>query len=97
MRGEIFIDSASGPAGGRTLWTSPSPAETELRADEDHAGVGLRPAGQGPLLRLRGRVGIWFGVCEQTPSGAWRRVRTGRRDPWDSGARHSTVWSWWCR
>jgi hypothetical protein len=93
MRVEFFID----PASGWTYWTSPLLAETEPRADEDHAGAGHRPAGQGLLLRLLGRVGAWFGVCEQTPSGAWRWVWTGRRDPWDLDARHSTVWSWWCR
>jgi hypothetical protein len=92
MPGEIFID----PASGQTLWTSPLLAETKPRADEDHTGATQRPAHQGLLLRLLGR-GAWFGVCEQTLSGARRRVRTGRRDRWDPGARHSTVWSWWCR
>jgi hypothetical protein len=90
---EFFVD----PVSGWTRWTSPLLAETEPRADEDHTGATQRPARQGLLLRLLGRVGVWLGSCAQTPSGAWRRVRTGRRDPWDPGARHSTVWSWWCR
>jgi hypothetical protein len=91
---ESFIDQAS----GWTLWTSPLLAETEPRAEEDHPGARQRPAGQGLLLRLLGRVGAWFGICEQTPSGAWHRLRAARRDPWEPGARrsHSTVWSWWC-
>jgi hypothetical protein len=90
---EFFVD----PVSGWTRWTSPLLAETEPRADEDHTGATQRPARQGLLLRLLGRVGVWLGSCAQTPSGARRRVRTGRRDPWDPVARHSTVWSWWCR
>jgi hypothetical protein len=73
-------------------------AETEPRAEEDHTGAGQRPAGQGLLLRLLGRVGAWFGVCEQTPSGAWRRTRPSSRSSPQPAARgnHGTVWSWWC-
>jgi hypothetical protein len=90
---EFFVD----PASGWTYWTSPALVDTEPRADGDHTGATRRPARHGLLLRLLGRLGVWFGICEQTLSGAWRRVRTGRRDPGTPGARHSTVWSWWCR
>jgi hypothetical protein len=92
MRVEFFVD----PASGWTWWTPESLVEDGPRSDEEFAGAPRRPAGQGLVLRLLGRVGAWFGVCEQTPSGAWRRVRVARRDPWEPGVRHSTVWSWWC-
>jgi hypothetical protein len=71
-------------------------AETEPRAEEDHTGAGQRPAGQG--LLLLGQVGAWFGVCEQAPSGAWRRTRPAHRSFPQPAARgnHGTVWSWWC-
>jgi hypothetical protein len=92
---EFFVH----PASGWTYWTSPLLAESEPRAEEDHAGAGQRPACQGLLLRLLGRVGAWFGVCEQTPSRAWRRVRLAHRSSSQPAARgnHSSVWSWWCR
>src|SRR5215207_3874360 len=51
MRVEFFID----PASGWTLWTSPSLAATEPRADEDHTDGIRRPPSQGLLLRLLGR------------------------------------------
>ncbi len=94
MRVEVFID----PASGWTWWTPQPLVQAEPRADEDCTGYSQRPAGQGLLLRLAGRVGAWFGICEQTPSGGWRRLRAGHRDPWEPGARrhHSSVWSWWC-
>jgi hypothetical protein len=94
MRVEFFID----PASGWTLWTSPSLVETEPPADKHHTGAAQRPTSQGLLLRLLGRVGAWFGMCAQIPSGVWR-VRPSRRDRWEPVARgnRSTVWSWWCR
>jgi hypothetical protein len=92
MRVEFFLD----PASGWTWWASPSLMERELPPNEDRAGASQRTAGQGLLLRRLGRVGAWFGVCEQTPSGAWRRVRAAHRDRGRPGVRHSTVWSWWC-
>jgi hypothetical protein len=91
---EFFID----PASGWTIWTSPSLAETEPRADEDHSGVTQRLARQGLLLRLLGRVGARFGGCEQTASGTWRRIRPADRSSSQPAARglHRSVWSWWC-
>ena len=93
MRVTYFID----PVSGWTWWTPQSPVEDGPPSREDHRGA-QRPAGQGLAVGLLGRVGAWFGICEQAPSGAWRRVRAARRDPWEPGARrsHSTVWSWWC-
>jgi hypothetical protein len=93
MRVEFFMDPASGWA-----WSTPGSLveDGRPRSDEEPTGAPRRPAGQGLVQRLLGRLGAWFGVDEQTPSGAWRRLRVARRDPWDPGARHSTVWSWWC-
>jgi hypothetical protein len=93
MRVEFFMDPASGWA-----WSTPASLvqDGRPRSDEEPTGAPRRPAGQSLVVRLLGRVGAWFGVCEQTPSGAWRRLRVARRDPWEPGARHSTVWSWWC-
>jgi hypothetical protein len=90
----VFID----PITGWTWWTPQSLVEDEPRSDEERADACQRPAGQGLALRLLGPVGAWFGICEQTSSGAWRRLRVARRDPWEPGARrnHSTVWGWWC-
>jgi hypothetical protein len=87
------MDPASGWA-----WSTPGSLveDGRPRSDEEPTSALQHPAGQGLVLRLLGRVGAWFGVCEQTPSGAWRRLRVARRDPWDPGVRHSTVWSWWC-
>jgi hypothetical protein len=95
MRVEFFID----PASGWTWWTHASLVEDEPRSAEQRTSAWRRPAGQGLLVRLLSRVGAWFGVCEQAPSGAWQRVHVPRRDPWEPSARrtHSTVWSWWCR
>jgi hypothetical protein len=95
MRVELFID----PASGWPWWIPQWPAEAGSRADEDRTAVPQPPGGQGVLVRLLGRVGALFGVCEQAPSGAWQRVHIPRRDPWEPSARrtHSTVWSWWCR
>jgi hypothetical protein len=95
MRAEFFLD----PASGWTCWIPQWPAEAGPRADEDHTAAVRRPAGQGLVVRLLGRVGAWFGVCEQAPSGAWQRVHIPCRDPWEPNARrtHSSVWSGWCR
>jgi hypothetical protein len=95
MRVEFFID----PASGWTWWTPASLVEDEPRSAEQRTSAWRRPASQGLLVRLLGRVGALFGVCEQAPSGAWQRVHIPRRDPWEPSARrtHSTVWSWWCR
>jgi hypothetical protein len=94
MRVEFFID----PASGWTGWIPQWPAKAGPRPDKDRTAVPQPPASQGLLIRLLGRVGAWFGVCEQTQSGAWQRVRVPRQDPWEPSARHShsTVWSWWC-
>jgi hypothetical protein len=91
---DLFMD----PASGWTCWIPRSLVEGEPRVDEERMTAPQRPAGQGLTLRLLGRVGAWFGICEQAPSGAWRRVHVPRRDPWEPGAHrhHSTVWSWWC-
>jgi hypothetical protein len=91
---EFFVD----PVSAWTYRTSPLLAEIEPRADEGHTGAGQRPARQGLLVRLLGRMGAWFGVCEQAPSGAWQAVHIPRRDPSEPSARHTygTVWSWWC-
>ena len=84
MRVELFID----PVSGWSWWT---PA---LLVEDDPPS---RPGARGGSAA--GRVGAWFGICEQTPSGVWQRVHVARRDPWEPGAQgsHSTVWSWWCR
>ncbi len=94
MRMIFFMD----PVSGWIWWTPPLPVEAEPRGDGDPTGASRRPAGQAPVVRLLGRVGAWFGICEQIPSDGWRRLRVARRDPWEPGARrdHSTVWSWWC-
>jgi hypothetical protein len=94
MRVELFID----PVSGWSWWTPASLVQDGPRSDEERTEAQQRPAGQGLVLRLLGRVGAWFGVCEQTPGGAWQRVHVARRDPWEPGAqgRHSSVWSWWC-
>jgi hypothetical protein len=93
MRVEFFVD----PLSGWTCWIPRWPAEAQRSAEEDPTASPQRRPGQGVLVRLLGRVGAWFGVCEQTPSGAWWRVHAARRDPWEPGAQHSgTVWSWWC-
>jgi hypothetical protein len=94
MRVEVFID----PYSGWSWWTPVLPVEDEPRADQQRTEAVPRPAGQGLVLRLLGRVGAWFGVSEQTPEGAWQRVHVPRRDPWEPGARrhHNTVWHWWC-
>jgi hypothetical protein len=92
MRVEFFID----PASGWTGWIPRWPAEAGPRPDKDRTIAPRRPAGQSLVVRLLGRMGAWFGVCERTPSGAWQRVHVPRRDPWEPGTRHSTVWSWWC-
>jgi hypothetical protein len=90
---DFFVD----PFSGWACWIPRWPAEAAAGAEEDATAGPRRASGQGLLVRLLGRVGAWFGVCEQTPSGAWRRVHVPRRDPWEPGARrYRTVWSWWC-
>jgi hypothetical protein len=93
MRMIFFMDPVNG-----WRWTPPLPVDAEPPGDGDPAGVPPRPAGQGLVVRLLGRVGTWLGIGEQTPSGRWRRLRATRPDPWEPGARrqHRTVWSWWC-
>jgi hypothetical protein len=95
MRVEFFID----PVSGWNWWTPALLVEDEPRSDQEHTEALQRLAGQGLVLRLLGRVGAWSGVCERTPSGAWRRVRVGRPGPCEPGSRrrHRSVWSWWCR
>jgi hypothetical protein len=95
MRVELFID----PVSGWSWWAPALLVEDEPQADQEGTEARQRPAGQGLLVRLLGPVGAWYGVCEQTPSGAWQRVHVARRDPWEPGTRgsHCTVWSWWCR
>ena len=95
MRVELFID----PLSGRSWWGPGLLVEDEPRPVQERTEACQRPADQGLLVRLLGRVGAWFGVCEQIPGGAWQRVQGARRDPWEPGAQgsHSTVWSWWCR
>jgi hypothetical protein len=94
MRVEFFID----PVSGWSWWTPASLVQDEARSDKERTEAGQRPAGQGLVLELLGRVGAWFGACEQTPSGAWRRAHASRRDAWEPGARrqHRSVSSWWC-
>jgi hypothetical protein len=94
MRVEVFID----PVSGWSWWTPALLVEDEPRADQERAEARQRPAGQGLLLRLLGRLGAWFGVFEQTPAGVWQRVHVARRDPREPGPQgsHRTVWSWWC-
>jgi hypothetical protein len=94
MRMIFFMD----PVNGWIWWTPPLPVEAEPPGDGDPRGASPRPVGQGLVVRLLGRVGAWFGICEQTPSGRWRRLRVARRDPWEPGAHrdHCTVWRWWC-
>lgn len=86
------------PVSGWTWWTPQSLVEDEPQSREDDRDASHRAAGQGLVLRLLGRAGTWFGICEQTRSGVWRRLRVARRDPWEPGIRrnHSSVWSWWC-
>jgi hypothetical protein len=95
MRVELFID----PVSGWSWWAPALLVEDEPRPDQEHAEARLRPAGQGSLGRPLGRVGAWFGVCEQTPEGAWKRVQVARRHPGQPGAQggRRSVWSWWCR
>jgi hypothetical protein len=94
MRVDFFLD----PVGGWTCWIPRWPAEAQQSAEEHPTAWRQSRPGQRMLVGLLGRVGAWFGVCEQTPSGAWQRVHVPRRDPWEPGTRrpHSTVWSWWC-
>ena len=95
MRVELFID----PVSGCTWWTPALLVEEEPRADQERTEARQGPAGQGLLVRLLGRVGAWFGVCQQSPSGAWQRVQVARRHPGEPAAQgsHRIVWSWWCR
>jgi hypothetical protein len=94
MRVELFMD----PVSGWSWWAPGLLVEDEPRSPEERTSAIELPPVQ-PLVRLLGRVGAWFGVCERTPEGAWRRVDVARRDPGEPGGRrsHSTVWSWWCR
>jgi hypothetical protein len=94
MRVELFIDQVS----GWSWWTPALLVEDEPKAAEQRTEAWPRPAGHGLPVRLLGRVGAWFGICEQTPSGAWQRVQVARRHPWAPGAQgsHRIVWSWWC-
>jgi hypothetical protein len=94
MRVEVFVD----PVSGWSWWTPASLVQDEPRSDEERTEAWPRPAVQGPVLRLLGRVGSWFGVCELTPEGAWRRARVARPRPGELGAQrhHRSVWSWWC-
>jgi hypothetical protein len=89
MRVEVFID----PVSGWSWWTPALLVEGEPRADQECAEAGQRPAGQGLLVRLLGRVGAWFGVCEQTPSGAWQRVHGARRPQGSQAPRAATALS----
>jgi hypothetical protein len=61
MRVELFID----PVSGRSWWTPALLVEDEPRADQERAEAGQRPAGQGLLVRLLGRVGAWFGSASR--------------------------------
>jgi hypothetical protein len=89
---DFFVD----PASGWTCWIPRWPTEAEAAANEGPTAA-RRPRGQGLVVGLLGRVGAWFGIAEQTPSGGWRRVHVPRRDPWEPDARHScNTWSWWC-
>jgi hypothetical protein len=94
MRVEVFID----PVSGWSWWTPASLVEDEPRADQEHTKARQRPARQGVLLRLLGRLGGWFGICEQTREGAWQRVHVAHRHPVAPAPQgsHRSVWSWWC-
>jgi hypothetical protein len=95
MRVELFID----PVSGWSWWTPARLVEDEPQADQERTEARQGPAGQGLRLRLLGPVGAWFGVCQQSPSGAWQRVHVARRHPGEPAAQgsHRIVWSWWCR
>jgi hypothetical protein len=90
---EFFLD----PVSGWTCWIPRWAPDAEPGTEDEPLDGRRRQPRQGITVRLLGRVGAWFGICEQTPSGAWRRVHVPRRDPWEPGARPSrSVWSWWC-
>jgi hypothetical protein len=90
---EFFLD----PVSGWACWISRWPTDAEPGAEDGSLDGRRRQPGQGIAVRLLGRVGAWFGICEQTPPGAWQRVHVPRRDPWEPGACPSrTLWSWWC-
>jgi hypothetical protein len=90
---DLFVDLAS----GWTSWVPRWPNGAEPAAEEGPTGAAKRPRGQGLVVGLLGRVGAWFGICEPSPSGGWRRVHVPRRDPWEPGARCTrSVWSWRC-
>jgi hypothetical protein len=90
---DFFVD----PASGWTCWIPRPPVQAPPRAGGGPWAAARGPRGRRRVIRLLGRVGVWFGSCEPTPSGSWRRVHVPRRDPWEPGARHhhSTIWSWW--
>ena len=92
MRVEVFVD----PVSGWSWWTPALLVQDEARSDEERTEAWQRPAGQRLVLGLLGRVGAWFGGCEQASSRS--RPRPPRRDTWKPGARrhHRSVWSWWC-
>jgi tetratricopeptide (TPR) repeat protein len=94
VRMVFFMD----PVSGWSWWTPLLPVEAKPPDERDPTDASACPAGQGLVVGLLGGVGAWLGVCEQTPSGRWRRLHVSRRDPWEPGARrhHRTVWSWWC-
>jgi hypothetical protein len=88
VAGDFFVD----PFNGWACWIPRWPEAKPEAAEAPMAGP-RRACDQG----LLGRVGAWFGVCQQTPSGAWKRIHVPRRDPWEPGARrYGTVWHWWC-
>ena len=60
---DFFVD----PFNGWACWIPRWPEAKPEAAEAPMAGP-RRACGQG----LLGRVGAWFGVCQQTPSGAWK-------------------------
>ena len=82
MRVIVLMD----PSTRRTWGTPQSLLEGDPDQTRSPAAPMRRPGGQGLARRLLGRVSSWFGGCQQLPS-----------DTWEPSARHSTLWSRWCR
>jgi hypothetical protein len=101
MRVELFID----PVSGWSWWAPALLVEDEPRADQERAEARQRPAGQGLLMRLLGRVSAWFGIAsrpQRAPGSrsSWPAGPQGRQPPGAAtaasgagGARDRRPWS----